>query len=653
MELRPYQREAIDRIQNAWSTCQSVMLQMPTGTGKTNVFCELIRIHRNQSIGKRILVLTHRRELVEQTKNRLKSFGIVPGVIIAGEKESPDHQVQVGTVQSLAKRKDSIRYLQSVSLIIVDEAHHTPAKTYRELINKYSSKDTHLLGVTATPRRSDDQGFSDIFQVLIRSWQIKEFIKVGYLADVVHRKTATYYDLRNKLEYINIDPETKDYDENELSALMSTDRQMADCVKSYIRYKGESRRSIVFAVNVAHSKSLTQRFLDNNIKAAHVDGTTDPMVRKNILMDFRNGIVSVLCNVGIIAEGFDCPDAEIVQLARPTKSITLYLQQVGRVMRPKANRSHALILDSASCFDEFGSAKANRLWKLDSEGNGQIDSPSPGEGDKALEPEEDGEIQIKVDEPERNKSPLTTAWFNTLDYDYRTYFTNRFSHLDSEDKLELLNAIWKTKEWNLSGLQFKSISSLRDLVNTASLNISSMNCNSLRPIMTLNNLTTLNLANTQVERLRLPDSGKENLRSLNVSNTNLKDISLIGEYPKLEKLMINSLDLNSASYKALATLKHIRMFIGKKSNFSSLSTLHESMNSMEVLQLNDSMLKNLATVHHFQNLRYLDIRGTAVTTLDRIWHCRSLETLIVKGLNIDKDEIRALKNRQPVIWVED
>src|SRR5260221_1102246 len=195
MELRPYQKEVVNNIQTAWSTYQRVMLQMPTGTGKTNVFCEIIRLHRNQFAGKRILVLTHKRELVYQTRERLKAFGIMPGIIVAGSEERPEYQVQVATIQSLIWRKEQINFLKTLSLIIVDEAHHSPSDSYRKLISLYQTEHTHLLGVTATPRRSDGQGFKDIFQTLIKSWQIRKFIREGYLADIEHRKTETYHDI--------------------------------------------------------------------------------------------------------------------------------------------------------------------------------------------------------------------------------------------------------------------------------------------------------------------------------------------------------------------------------------------------------------------------------------------------------------------------
>ncbi len=652
-ELRDYQKEVIDKIQATWATCQQVMLQMPTGTGKTHVFCEIIKRHRSEN--KRILVLTHKRELVFQTALKItKELGIPPGIILANEDQSPNHQVQVATVQTLIRRKERINFLNRVSLIVVDEAHHAPSETYRKLISYYQSEGTHLLGVTATPRRSDGQGFSDIFKSLVQSWQIKRFISEGYLADVEHRKTATYYDVKSELDLdkVQIDPKTHDYDETQLGKLMSADRNMADAVESYIRYKGNFTKSIVFAVNVAHSKALTERFLKRGIRAAHIDGTTDFKTRTNTINDFRNGTISVLCNVGIITEGFDCPDAEIVQLVRPTKSITLYLQQVGRVMRPKSNGSHALILDSANCYDEFGSVKANRRWRLDSEeGNGWPDRSNDEES--VFEPEAPEEKilpMVKVDEP--SIGPLTKEWFDNLHNDYKTYFHSRFSHLDLNDNKTILAAIWATKEWNLHGLPIDSISPLRDLINIISLSISSTNCASLRPIMTLKRLTSLYISNTPVEVLRLPDE-KLSLKQLNISRTKIKDMSMICDYPLIERLFMNDLDLNAKSYNSISALSNLHRFAAKNSNFSSLSALHNSKDKLEVLELSKSKLSSIATIHHFQSLKYLDISGTSITTLDKLRQCRSLETVVIKDLNIPSEELRELGNRQPNIWIED
>lgn len=648
--LHDYQIEVVEKIQADWVQHQSIMLQMPTGTGKTIVFAEIISRHLKEYPGKRILVLTHKRELVVQTFESLRSFGFTPGQIISGDDKNPDHRVQIATVQTLIRRKDKIKFLSNLSLIVIDEAHHAPSRTYRKLVSHYQSEHTHLLGVTATPRRTDGQGFKDIFQTLIKSWQIKRFISAGRLADIEHRKTLTYKDVSRQLHNISIDAKTNDYDEIELGELMSSDIKMADAVESYIRYRGNFVKSIVFAVNVKHSKALCERFIAKSIRAAHIDGTTDPKTRKNIVSDFRKGLISVLCNVGIITEGFDLPDTEIVQLVRPTKSITLYLQQVGRVMRIKPNGSHALILDSANCYDQHGSVKANRKWSLESnDANGWPESSDSNEN--ALEPDapiERDERMIKVDEP--SFCPLAQEWFDTLHEEYKDFFRSRFHHLVEPDLKLILNAIWLTNQWDFSHQPISSINCLRKLTNTKTLNISFTECTSLRPVMSLKRLVSLQLVNTKIDLLRLPDE-KQFLKRLNISKTKINDVSILSEYPLIEKLTINFLQLKS--YAGISKLENIQRFSAKNSNFSSLETLYNSRNCLIELKLNNSNISDIAIIHHFHHLKFLDISGTQITSLARIRECRALETLVIKGLNIPKEELRELGNREPIVWIED
>ncbi|MCW5912042.1 MAG: DEAD/DEAH box helicase [Cyclobacteriaceae bacterium] len=469
MELRPYQVEVINKIEEEWKFHDSILLQMPTGTGKTNVFCEIIKRHRLKNTGSRILILTHKRELVYQTVERLKSF-LIPSVgkIMAGTESKPDNQIQIATVQTLIRRKGKLDFLRNISLIVIDEAHHTPSETYLDLLSHYKSKNTLVLGVTATPRRTDGKGFAGIFGTLVQSCSIKEFIERGYLANVEHYKTACYYDVKRKLSDIPIDKLTNDFDEVKLAQLMSNEGYMSDAVESYLKYRGNYTKSIVFAVNIKHSESLVARFNRKGIKAAHLDGDTPKEMRKNILSDFNNGLISVLCNVGIVTEGFDCPDAEIVQLVRPTKSITLYLQQVGRVLRPKQDGRHALILDSACCYDEFGSVKSDRKWTLEAGDDGtEPPEPDSGKDSEPTRPPEDERIMIQVDEPEPpagNACKLDEVWLEKLTPEIREYFTKRFAYDADLNPQKLIQNIWKLKEIDLSRMSVKSIRNLKELL---------------------------------------------------------------------------------------------------------------------------------------------------------------------------------------------
>ncbi len=355
--LREYQQKAIEDILSSFNKNDSVMLQMPTGTGKTTVFAELIRIWIKEiNIGQRVLVIVHRKELVDQALARIKQFGNLAARIQSGYATELDKQVQVGMMQSLRNIK---RLPKNLSLIIIDEAHHTPAKSYRDILKNYTDKNVKLLGVTATPCRTNGEGFKDLYQQLITSDSISTFIEKGYLAKIRHLAFAI-----PDLSKIKINKMTKDYDEKGLELIVRDDKVIADLIESYIKH-AENKKAIVFAVNKAHSKDIVKRFNEKNIPAAYIDADTDKEDRNRIVDEFKAGTYKVLCNVNIFTEGFDCPDIEVVMLARPTKSFSLYLQQVGRVMRPFPGKEHGLILDNASLWSEHGLVTKDMNWSLE------------------------------------------------------------------------------------------------------------------------------------------------------------------------------------------------------------------------------------------------------------------------------------------------
>jgi superfamily II DNA or RNA helicase len=355
--LRDYQQKAIEDILSSFNKNDSVMLQMPTGTGKTTVFAELIRIWIKEiNSGQRVLVLVHRKELVDQALARIKQFGILAARIQSGFAIALEKQVQVGMVQSL---KNKSRLPKNLSLIIIDEAHHTPAKSYRDILKNYTDKNVKILGVTATPCRTNGEGFKDLYQKLITSDSISTFIEKEHLAKIRHLAFAI-----PDLSKIKINKMTKDYDEKGLELIVRDDKVIADLIESYIKH-AENKKAIVFAVNKAHSKDIVKRFSEKNVPAAYIDADTKKEDRDKIVEEFKAGIYKVLCNVNIFTEGFDCPDIEVVMLARPTKSFSLYLQQVGRVMRPFPGKEHGLILDNASLWSEHGLVTKDMNWTLE------------------------------------------------------------------------------------------------------------------------------------------------------------------------------------------------------------------------------------------------------------------------------------------------
>jgi superfamily II DNA or RNA helicase len=213
------------------------------------------------------------------------------------------------------------------------------------------------LGVTATPARINGEGFSDLFEKLISLGKLSFFIENGFLARIKHL-VGSIPDLSK------VKQRMKDYDIEMLRYVMLDNSLMANLIESYNRF-AKGKKTIIFAVDVLHSKEIVQRYLYADIPAAHIDATTPINERKIILNKFKSGEILVLSNVDIVSEGFDVPDCDAVQLARPTKSLVLYLQQVGRCMRPSPGKKYGLVLDNAGLWLEHGLSYVDRDWSLE------------------------------------------------------------------------------------------------------------------------------------------------------------------------------------------------------------------------------------------------------------------------------------------------
>ncbi|MBC8463383.1 MAG: DEAD/DEAH box helicase [Deltaproteobacteria bacterium] len=347
--LRPYQRQGIHNIFKEWrSGTRSVLFQMPTGTGKTVLFSEIVK--KGHDHQRKILIIAHRKELIAQIIGKLQSKNIETGVIVAGERSDYSKIVQVASIQTLTRRVHP-----AANLIIIDEAHHAKARSYKKLWQIYP--DAKFLGVTATPVRLSGAGFDDLFDVLIPTQQIKDFIKDGYLSQIKHFIGATP-DLKG------VRRRQGDYVIEMLSRIMLDHELMANLLESYQKVAA-GKSTIVFAVNVDHSKRIAERYTKAGIAAAHIDGSTPANERHLLLEQFRAKEIHVLSNVEIITEGFDFPECEVVQLARPTKSLGLYLQMVGRVMRVAKGKTHGIVLDNAGLWLEHGLPTIDREWSLE------------------------------------------------------------------------------------------------------------------------------------------------------------------------------------------------------------------------------------------------------------------------------------------------
>lgn len=348
--LHPYQEDMIAGARSALRSHNSILLQSPTGSGKTVLASTMLG--RASDKGLRAFFICHRAELIEQTARTFDEVGISYGLIAAGERPDPFQPVQICSIQTLARRYDKVA---PPNLVVWDECHHLGAKSWATVHGYYS--DAKHVGLTATPERLDGRGLEAQFSSMVKGPTVAWLIKHGYLAD---------YDLYapSKPDLTKIHTKMGDYAGNELATIMDTGTITGDAIKHYQRLT-PGKQAVVFAVSIKHSQHIAEQFKANGISAAHIDGTTKRPERKDIIARFRTGAVRVLCNVDIVGEGFDLPAMQVAILLRPTQSTGLYLQQVGRPLRVKPDGSKATILDHAGNAMRHGLPDEDREWTLE------------------------------------------------------------------------------------------------------------------------------------------------------------------------------------------------------------------------------------------------------------------------------------------------
>ena len=372
--LRPYQQSLKDAVAAAWCVHRSVMLQMPTGTGKTRLFVSLIADLKRKNPAVRVLIVTHRKELVEQISHSLtEHYGLSHEVLAGGKRmETAETGIVVASVQTLARRllkqaegKDALR----ADYLIIDEAHHSPASSYQALWRHFPG--AGKLGVTATPYRLKKRPFTSLYEVLLESMPMKEFITQGYLADYV---LYTASDRRTSLARINRLTRfggDGDYRREDLDSLCDVKEEIAWLYDCYERY-APGRKGIVYAVSREHAAHIARHFAERGVTAVSVDSDTPAGERADALKRFRRGELTVLVNVELFTEGFDCPDVGFVMTARPTRSLALYMQQVGRALRPTPGGGKVVILDTAGLQARFGLPDRRRDWQAHFRGESPV-----------------------------------------------------------------------------------------------------------------------------------------------------------------------------------------------------------------------------------------------------------------------------------------
>ena len=331
MKLRDYQQNTLDKLfRGADRTDQLVVL--PTGAGKTFVASRAL-LGLMVKYNARILWLVHRRELVLQANEALKSQGIDTGVIMAGIKPNYDKDVQVASIQTIARRMDKIG---EFDFIFIDEAHHATAKSYRNVFEAYPK--ARRIGLTATPMRYDGTSLGDLFNRMILG---ASFAKLVY-DDWLHCPITYCWPMPEGMDGIKVS--RGEPDPTAMAKILGSREILGDIVIEWIK-KAFGRPTICFAANVSHSKAIVASFKERGIPAGHIDAKTPTEDREQMLKDLRTGKIRVLSNVGILNEGWDFPGASCCILARLFLSPSQWRQSVGRITRKGGKHNDAIILD--------------------------------------------------------------------------------------------------------------------------------------------------------------------------------------------------------------------------------------------------------------------------------------------------------------------
>ena len=377
MKLFDYQKDMAMRIEKAFRLYRSVMAQMPTGTGKTVVLASVVESFLGEHPLKSVWIVAHRRELVSQIQETIER--VFSNRLAEKEDGSSDiliekpldsslftlrsSLIKAMSIQWLARHYDEIG--EEPGMIVIDEAHHALAKTYKEMWDRFPK--AKFLGLTATPCRLNGKGFTDLFDVLVQSWSVPEFISKGRLAtyDFVSIKSnGVTQRLIDSLQKRGADG---DYQNKEMDMLLNKRPSIERLYRSFEEY-GKDRKGIVYAINISHAKKIVELYQEHGIKAVAIDSKTPAAERQADIEAFKKGDIQVLVNVDIFSEGFDCPDVEFVQLARPTLSLAKYLQMVGRGLRVAKGKKCCVIIDNGGLYRVFGLPSQIWDWKATFEG---------------------------------------------------------------------------------------------------------------------------------------------------------------------------------------------------------------------------------------------------------------------------------------------
>lgn len=359
MILRPYQHDVVDELERKIAEgIRRIIIVAPTGSGKTVIGAEIIK--RSVAAFKRVVFIAHRNELLTQARDKLKSFDVSAGIIKSGrdKDQRPQALVQVCAIQTLHARAVRAKSMElpPAEIVFVDEAHHCRAMTYQTIIDAYPN--AIIIGLTATPCRGDGRGLGNVFEAMIECPQIGELIKLTHLVPL-RIFAPPPPDLRG-VQVMS----TGDYNLDQLSERI--DPLVGDFVEHWLKH-AQRRRTIAFAVDIKHSVHIVDELIKSGVRAEHIDGGTAADERDAIIARLASGETEVVSNVGIFTEGFDLPDIGCIALVRPTRSLGLFRQMIGRGLRPADGKSDVIILDHSGGVHRHGRPDDAIEWSLESD----------------------------------------------------------------------------------------------------------------------------------------------------------------------------------------------------------------------------------------------------------------------------------------------
>lgn len=361
--LRPYQEQGVAEIRLRYMQGRkSVLFVLPTGGGKTVCFCYIAEQAAKK--GNRICILVHRDELVDQTSRSLSEIGVAHGVIASHRSMDLSHSVQVASVWTLARRLHRIPP-EFFQLIIVDEAHHAVAGSWAKVIEHYSS--AKVLGVTATPQRLDGKGLVDHFDDLVIGPDAAWLTANGFLSP------AKVFAPPMKIDTSALRTRMGDFRMDDAEKQLEKGGVMGDAVTHYARHIFPGT-AIAFCCSVAHAEAVAEAFQEHGYRARSIDGTMDKAERRRLIQALGTGEVQVLTSCMIISEGTDVPSVTGAIMLRPTQSLSLYLQMVGRCLRPAPGKTHAVINDHVGNSLRHGLPTDPREWSLEGKAKRQRDA---------------------------------------------------------------------------------------------------------------------------------------------------------------------------------------------------------------------------------------------------------------------------------------